>query len=67
MQVGQVREVVSDKILHEHRHEGSKGEGDEDTWEKMGLGRGNSKCKSLRLGKASVLQEQQRASAAGRA
>lgn len=35
--MGQLREVVSDKILHEHKHEGSKGEGDEDTWEKMGL------------------------------
>ena len=42
--------ILSDRKLSEQRHEGSEGEGDENTWEKMGPGRGNSKYKSLRLG-----------------
>lgn len=48
MKMGEVREVYSDKIVSEQRHERSVRENDENTWEKMDPGRGNTKYKSLR-------------------
>lgn len=48
MKMGEVREVYSDKIVSEQRHEGCERENDENIWEKMDLGRGNTKYKSLR-------------------
>lgn len=48
VKMGEVREVYSDKIVSEQRHEGCERENDENIWEKMDLGRGNTKYKSLR-------------------
>lgn len=36
MQVGDVREDFSDKILSEQRHEGNERKSDEDTWKEDG-------------------------------